>query len=192
MDSFRIGLFEVLGAIVPGIPVSIVFVLLLNNHGLDYRFLHSLVIDSGTTSILLFIVMSYSIGFALQYPSYECFKVISKWFWEKSMGKYPTSIGKRGKELSRIRHNSPTNYQILNSFMAHRTMSYNLSFSLSLFSISLWGLYAIDTTKLELSQVIILFFTSVVFSILLIRRAVSFHEWIQRIITETNTIIKKD
>ncbi len=76
MDSFKIGLFEVLGAIIPGIPVSFILVLLVNNHGLDYKQIEYLIESTNTYSIVFFIVLSYAIGFALQYHSYECFKMV--------------------------------------------------------------------------------------------------------------------
>lgn len=190
MENFKIGLFEILGSILPGIPVAVLIMLIMNFNGLDLIYLNNLISETNTWSAISFIVVSYCIGFAMTYPSYEWFKFLAKRIWPKRIGKKPTSIGKRGKELSKIRHSSPSNYSILNTFMAHRTMSYNLSFSLSLFTISSIVLYCINSstcTDIVFSTIV---FSCVGLAVLLMRRAVSFHEWIQRIITETNKILE--
>lgn len=190
MENFKIGLFEILGAIIPGIPISLLLILIVNNLGLNFYFFVTLLENSNTTSVLGFLVLSYAIGFSLQYPSYECFKFFACRIWKKRMGKKPTSIGKRGKELSLIRHKSPHNYTILNTFMAHRTMSYNLSFSLITSSIGCWIIFFINSSKTNLHQLVTISIFTVFLSVLLMRRAVSFHEWIQRIISETYDIVK--
>ncbi|WP_158531152.1 cysteine desulfurase family protein [Algoriphagus chordae] len=121
--------------------------------------------------------------------SYEVFKQLVPLWGKKRTKCFPISFGKRGEEVSLIREKAPENYKVLNTFFAHRTMCYNGFFSLSLFGI---GISISNFVKGGLSaDVLGLTFISLIFSFILLRRAVSFHEWSHDLITDSTFIIKK-
>jgi len=189
MDNFKIGIFDLFSSILPGIPIIILFGFFIGFTPFEFNLVYDFVFNLNLNMSLFLLTISYFIGFSIQYLSYETFQKILKMnskLWKKRIGKYPISIGKRGAEITLIRHYSPENFIILNTFMALRTMCYNMFFSISIFSIGIFFL-SIFTWSLNY-DVIIAFILSILFSILFLRRAVSFHEWIQNLITECKVI----
>lgn len=145
--------------------------------------------DFSLSTSLLALLVTYLIGFSTQYISYEVFKKLIPLWGKKRTKGFPISFGKRGREVSLIREKAPENYKILNTFFAHRTMCYNGFFSLSLFSI---GISLLNCIRGEISsEIIILLIISLTFSLILLRRAVSFHEWSHDLISDSIVVIKK-
>lgn len=192
MDNFKIGVFDLFGAILPGIPIVVLFVL-FGKMNLDVSVVVHYVTTMNLNAFVFWTLICYSVGFVMQYLSYEVFKIIlerNKTFWSKRIGKHPISIGKRGKKITLIRHYSPENFKILNTFMALRTMCYNMFFSLFLFFVSVFFISAFNCSWGK--ETFLILFITLCFKILFLRRAVSFHEWIQNMISECNPILKKE
>jgi hypothetical protein len=193
MDNFKIGIFDLFSSILPGIPILVLFGFLIGFVPFEFSLVYDYVYNLNLNMVLFLLTLSYFIGFSIQYISYETFQKILKKkskFWKKRIGDHPISIGKRGFEITLIRHYSPENFMILNTFMALRTMCYNMFFSISLFSI---GILFLSIIKLSFNyDVFIVFALSLLFSLLFLRRAVSFHEWIQNLITECKEITNKE
>lgn len=188
MENFKFNIFDIFAAFLPGIPIIILLFFFNSNQDFSLNILTSHLETLNVYPALFYTIFCYTIGFLLQYPSYEIFKITSIKFWPKRMRIYPISIGKRGKEITLIRHFSPENFKILNTFFALRAMCYNCFFSLILFSIGIIVLM-FQHISFEFHNLLSLLF-SLLLSFLFLRRAVSFHEWIQNIITECKPLIK--
>lgn len=193
MDNFKIGIFDLFSSILPGIPILVLFGFLIGFVPFEFSLVYDYIYNLNLNMVLFLLTLSYFIGFSIQYISYETFQKILKKksnFWKKRIGAHPISIGKRGYEIALIRHYSPENFMILNTFMALRTMCYNMFFSISLFLI---GILFLSIIKLSFNyDFFIAFVLSLLFSLLFLRRAVSFHEWIQNLITECKEITNKE
>jgi hypothetical protein len=191
MDNFKIGIFDLFSSFIPGIPISILFGFILGEKSFDMYYLFEYLKLLNLNQFLFLFVICYCIGFSIQYVSYEVFKYFAeKKIWKKRIGGFPISIGKRGDEITLIRHYSPENFKVLNTFLAFRTMCYNMFFSLLVFFI---GILTISIIKWEInSKTLWVLIFSFIFSFLFFRRAISFHEWLQKIITECKVITSRE
>lgn len=192
MDNFKIGVFDLFGAILPGIPIVVLFVL-FGRMDVDVLSIVYYITTMNLNTFVFWTLICYSIGFVMQYLSYEVFKFTlerNKILWAKRIGKHPISIGKRGKEITLIRHYSPENFKILNTFMALRTMCYNMFFSFMLFFIGVFFISSFNC--LWGKQTLAILSITLLLTVLFLRRAVSFHEWIQHMISECKPILKKE
>ena len=191
MDNFKFGIFDIFSAMIPGIPLTIFFSFLLNKIPFSFSTLIFSIQDFNITTVIILLITSYILGFSSQYISYETFKFILKktTIWDKRIGNYPISLGKRGRELSEMRQFSKENFNILNTFIALRAMSYNLSFTMSISTLGILLLnFSFGKVQCEIIFIsVILLFLSVI----LFRRAVSFHEWSHQLISESKKTIKK-
>lgn len=198
MDNFKIGIFDLFSSILPGIPILVLFGFVIGFVPFEFNLVYGYVSNLNLNMVFFLLTLSYFTGFSIQYISYEIFQKILKKkskFWKKRIGEHPISIGKRGFEITLIRHYSPENFLILNTFMALRTMCYNMFFSISLFSIGVLILTIVKwclNSDIIISDVFIASVLSILFSALFLRRAVSFHEWIQNLITECKAITDKE
>lgn len=189
MESFRLSIFDLFGAIIPGIPTLILIISLFEQSPFEISNLIEKTSDLSLSTSLLAILIAYMIGFSTQYLSYELFKILMPLWGKKRTKGFPISFGKRGNEVSLIREKAPENYKVLNTFFAYRTMCYNGFFSLLLFGL---GVFFSNCLKEALFQeTILLSSISLIFSLILLRRAVSFHEWGQNLITDSIKVIKK-
>lgn len=193
MDNFKIGIFDLFSSILPGIPILILFGFCIGFVPFEFSLVYDYVFNLNLNMVLFLLTLSYFIGFSLQYLSYEVFQKILKKnskFWKKRIGEHHISIGKRGNEITMIRHYSPENFLILNTFMALRTMCYNMFFSILLFTI---GITILSIVKCSFKyDYFITLILSIFFASLFLRRAVSFQEWIQNLITECKVITDKE
>ena len=189
MDSFRLSIFDLFGAIIPGIPMLILIISLFDQSPSNILNLIERTENLSLSTSLLALLFAYLIGFSTQYLSYEVFnQLVPLWGKKRKIG-FPISFGKRGEEVSLIREKAPKNYKVLNTFFAHRTMCYNGFFSLLPFGIGIpisnfikGGLYV---------DVLVLTLICLIFSFILLRRAVSFHEWSHDLISDSIFVIKK-
>lgn len=189
MDSFRLSIFDLFGAIIPGVPTLILITSFIEGTRFSILNLVSKINQISLSTSLIYLLIAYLIGFSTQYLSYELFKKIAPMWGKKRTKGLPISFGKRGKEISMIREKAPENYKVLNTFFAHRTMSYNAFFSLFIFGV---GIFILNCTKGDVAgETITLSVLSIIFSIILLRRAVSFHEWGQNLISDSMVVIKK-
>jgi hypothetical protein len=193
MDSFKIGIFDLFSSILPGIPILVLLGFVIGFEPFEFNLVYEYISNLNLNLSLFLLTLSYFIGFSIQYISYETFQKLLKKnsvFWKKRIGEHSISIGKRGKEITLIRHYSPDNFVILNTFMALRTMCYNMFFSILFFA---FGILILSLIKFEFNKDFFIVFTlSLLFSILFLRRAVSFHEWIQNLISECEEITNKE
>lgn len=192
MGNFKIGIFEIFAGILPGLPILIIIFSLYNSINISSINWDMIIgYDFSLGSLLILSVLSYLIGFTLQYPAYEVFKFIFKntKIWEKRKCGKKISLAKRGEEISKIRLNSPESYNILNVFMGLRTMCYTLFLSIVIFNIVYFFQLICDTT-FNFKKIIVL--ALLVFSnVIILRRAISFHEWSHKLISNTNSVLEK-
>jgi hypothetical protein len=183
MEKVRLSVFDVFGAILPGTPLLIAFAFLYSWQVPSIESIATYISDISLSMAFAGLIVCYCLGFAAQYPAYELFKVLIKAVWPKRLKDHEVSIGKRGAELSSVRHNSAVNAETLSAFLALRTMSYNFFFSfltLGLTCVLLWCCVG-HVGK----EPFVLLALSLVLSLGFLRRAVSFHEWSQGLITDT-------
>jgi len=193
MGNFKLGIFDLFSAILPGIPLIVLFGFIIGFIPFEFNLVHKYVFNLNFNMVLFLLTLSYFIGFSLQYISYEIFKKFLKWnskLWKKRIGNHSISVGKRGNEIALIRQYSPNNFIILNTFMALRTMCYNMFFSLSSFAL---GVTILSFCKFSFKpDYFIAISFAIIFSLLFLRRAVSFHEWIQNLISECEIITDRE
>lgn len=189
MDNFKFGIFDVFSATIPGIPLTILFSFSINKEVFSIEIISESISKLNLGSAIFLLIISYVLGFATQYLSYEIFKFIVTKFkvCHNRIGTFEVSLGKRGGELSKLREFSKENYIILNVFMALRAMSYNLFFTLMIFCIGTILLtWFIGEFDYEIWFILIFSF---LFSILFFRRAISFHEWSHKLIDDSKSTI---
>ncbi|WP_186758202.1 hypothetical protein [Echinicola salinicaeni] len=189
MDSFKLSIFDIFGAIIPGLPLVILLATFIQAEPFSISALSGQLQHLNVYSALLLILISYLIGFSQQYLSYEIFKVLIQLWGKKRTKGHPISFGKRGKEISLIREKAIENSKVLNVFFALRTMCYNAFLSLFLISVLLFLYQSIFFTHTK--ETLFIGFLSFILYILFLRRAVSYHEWGQELITNSIKTIKK-
>lgn len=187
MNNFKFGVFEIFGGLIPGIPILISLHALIQRIPLSVAHLSKVVKDLPLISVVLLAIVCYSIGFVAQYPAYELFKRLVVCWGDKRTKGLPVSIGKRGAEITIIRHESPTNYNYLTSILALRTMSYTL-FLTSLVAAGI-DLYLMCKSSSVTRDENVIFTSTLIFSVLVLRRAVSFHEMTQMVISDASTLM---
>ncbi|WP_276497668.1 hypothetical protein [Pontibacter litorisediminis] len=102
MDNIKFGVFDVFGAILPGLPLFIILGFVIGGQNLSIESVSTFTSHLSVSQSLLILIACYMIGFPMQYLSYEIFKpLVSLWGQKRTKG-LPISIGKRGKEISRI------------------------------------------------------------------------------------------
>lgn len=183
MDKLRLSVFDVFGAMLPGIPLLISFVHLYEGTTPSIAVVVGRIDELSLAMSFASIVASYVLGFLAQYPAYEMFKPIIKKFWPKRLHNHEVSIGKRGKEIVKARNSSDHNVDTLQSFLALRTMCYTFFFSFTLLLLMTLLLFLSHGGNLK--DTLFITIGSIVLGLGFLRRAVSFHEWAQMHITDT-------
>lgn len=189
MDSIKLSIFDLFGAIIPGLPIVILLSRIIVHEQFSFSILFIEIQELSLISVFLVVIISYLSGFSMQYLSYEVFKKLVKFWGKKRTKGFAISFGKRGKEISMIREAAVENSKVLNAFFAYRTMCYNAFFSLSLFAIGLFIHQCLYFTITN--EIIFVCIFAFVFSILFLRRAVSFHEWGHTLISDSIEAINK-
>ncbi len=173
MDKLNFDFFGLFGALVPGIPFLISISFLVTGTEFSYSNITTGSEELSGVGVTLCIFLAYVIGFSFHYPSYEIFKwLVVKWGVKRTLG-YHVSFGKRETEIAQIREKRPENFKVLTNFFALRQMSYNLFFSIALSILvivisSFFNGWSKDLWSLVLC--------GLSFCILVLRRAVDFHQ----------------
>jgi hypothetical protein len=186
MDKFNFDFFEFVGAAIPGIPLFILSCFIITGTPFTFETLANALNGISVSQASASIVACYCIGFCLHFPAYETFQPLVKLWGNKRTLDHPISIGKREKELVKIRHKSPENFKIISKFLALRQMSYSMFFSLAIcLSALIIEYYFYKGHNRSIVSSILL---TLIFSFLFLRRAVAFHQRIQEMITESSQI----
>lgn len=182
MDKINFDFFDFFGAVIPGIPTFIILCFFIGDIPFSFDTIISFLQTSPLSVVTAILLSCYILGFCLHYPSYEVFQpLVNYWGHKRTLG-FPISIGKREKELVKIRHNSPDNFKLISKFLALRQMAYTMFFSLLVFAIILATLTVIrHTWSWDIWSALLI---SLVLSFLFLRRSVAFHQRIQEMITE--------
>jgi hypothetical protein len=188
MDKVNLSVFDVFGAIVPGVPLLMLLVFIYGGAMPSLAVTVEWVTNAPIDLLLGAALAAYILGFACHYPAYEVFQPLAR-LWKKRTKGLAVSIGKRGQELTAIREKSPKNAETLNTFLALRQMCYTLFFGLALLSLYCfgYGIFAMGVGKEPWATGLI----AGLLAFLFLRRAVSFQEWAQGHITDTmNAVVK--
>ncbi|MDC6390969.1 hypothetical protein PP182_19945 [Maribacter sp. PR1] len=182
MENIKLGFFEIFTYIIPGFFVLIGISLIIENQNDLIVFVVDKANDMNIPKSILFLVICYILGFKSQFVAYEIFKPLSKWIWPKRMEK-ETSFSKLESRISQIRHFSPNNFVSLQKWFALRAMCYGMFFAL-LFLEMILIFRSIEFCFWSHQRIVLLLVFSI-FSILFLRRAVTFHEWSHRTIKKS-------
>nr|WP_315026348.1 hypothetical protein [uncultured Chryseobacterium sp.] len=175
MDKIKLGLFDTFTYILPGSIILISIDLIKNPRTNFSEFIFNSIKSYTLFQVVILLSLCYIVGFLNQYISYKVFKFLSKKIWKTRMQGKETSISKLEDKIVMIRHFSPENFNVLNTYLALRGMCYGMFVASSfLFIIVLIRAIQLNCLK-ELSIELIVI---VICSILFLRRAITIHEWI--------------
>lgn len=190
MEKIKLGLYEIFAYLIPGNIFITAIVLLFSNNENPIGYILDLVKSQNATQVIGLLILSFFIGFCNQYISFKIFQYISVRIWKKRLNSNTIKLNKYESQFVAIRHLSPNNYQLIEKWMAFRGMCYNSFYSIFILFLTLlylmieWNAYR----QFDLWLIIIL---SLMFSILSLRRGVSFHEWSINSIESTMKFIKE-
>lgn len=184
MNNFQFNLFDVFGNVLPGFVILITSVTLFQELPFNAENIQWVFGNVDIKSSILILLLSYLLGFMLQFISAWIFKKVISYFVKgKDGNREDYSIGKRGIELSRIRHLSPNNYAIIERFLALRIFSFNMSFALVFlllgFIISMF--YVCKSYEIRELMLIPL---ALLFSFILMKRAINFLKFVHNVIDD--------
>jgi hypothetical protein len=124
----------------------------------------------------------------LHYFGYAYFSFIGKKFGKKIINNIESSLLSNEKKFALARHFSKENFIYVEQWYAFRGMSFNLSLAFLLLFIVL--IVKIIDASLFYSDWIILSISCLVFSIVLLRKAITFHCWSHNTLNETIKTLK--
>jgi|GEM_PF-3267174 len=189
MNSLKVEFFDFFGAVLPGIPAFIIACFIVEDVPFKFSTIGAFLQAITIAQLIGVLIACYCIGFCFHYPAYELFQpLMKKWGDKRTLG-LPISFGKREKELTNIRHQSPENFKLISKFFALRQMAYSMFFSLTIFLFFLF----LHTKCREFCNrdIVLAFIIASLFAFLFLRRAVDFHERCQKMITNANDLISK-
>lgn len=175
MEKIRLGIFDFFSYVLPGFVVLISFYVLLNPITGIVSEIMSVSKDFSTAQIFLVLIASYYIGVFMLYLSFKAFEYIGVRIWKKRLKDNKMSLNRFENDMAKIRHESPQNYQLLEKWMALRGMCYNSSFALAILFISLF-FRMIFSHCFFCDKIWFLLLIVGIFTILSLRRAITFHE----------------
>lgn len=175
MEKTRISLFDIFGQILPGGLQLLALLMLLNHRIVDLSDMVASFENSTTNQIIVGIAASYILCVATHQLGYKWFKTVGIRLYNYKNENYVS--GHKSDYLVLVREFSPRNTAYLDEWTAKRAMAYNLSIGFLLFFItSLLKFFQFNfhwewliTAALSLGA-----------SILLLKRAVLFHDWYLR------------
>lgn len=190
MDKVKLGIFDVFAYIIPGLFLFVLGIFWFHKHPFCIGLLKNSVAGLNIYSLGLVLIVSYVIGFSIQHFAYQLFKLLlENLAGEKYTKGHETSLAKRGEEIATIRHLSTSSYESLHTFMAMRSMSYSLFFSLLLFSMGMFLLSACTCSWPREAAFVILI--SGVLACCCLVNAIRFHRMCQELISNTISAIRK-
>ncbi|WGH76790.1 hypothetical protein P8625_06485 [Tenacibaculum tangerinum] len=187
MDKFKFGLFDIFVYTLPGfiVLVSLYFLCLdidLTIVGIIQKSMNTLDKLSFNSFLLVF-VCSYILGLVLDYFGYNYFNLVGKRIWKKALKGKEKSLSKMENKYVLVRHFSKENFIYLELWNASRGMSFNLSLAFIILGLSI--LIKIIEFSYFNSDWIIAIIGCIIFSFVMLRRAVTYHKWSHNTLEKT-------
>lgn len=175
MDKIKLGLFDTFTYILPG-SIILISIDLIKNPRINFsEFVFNSIKNYTLFQAVILLSLCYIVGFLNQYISYKIFKFLSKKIWKTRMQGKETSIGKLEDKIVMIRHFSPENFNILNTYLALRGMCHGMFVATSLlFVVAFTRAIQLNCLKDLSTELIVI----AICSILFLRRSITVHEWI--------------
>jgi hypothetical protein len=191
MDKLKFGLFDIFVYTIPG--TILLLTIYLTTIDLTIGVLvtiSNLTKTIGAISfnvVLLIILVSYILGFALHFLGYNFFNRVGKRIWKKLLRGKEQSLSTIEQRFVLVRHYSKENFAFVEQWYTFRAMSFNLSLvflltgMLILIKILLKLHFSFDWSIVILSSFLL--------SLILLRRAITFHLWSHNTLNEAvNTL----
>lgn len=194
MDKFKFGLFDVFVYSLPGFIVLSTLITSYFDFNLDMKitikFFFLLINKLNVYSSILLFIISYILGFVFHYFGYIYFSFIGKKLWKKIINNLESSPFSNEQKFAIVRHFSKENFIYVEQWYAFRGMSFNLSLAFLLLFIVLTikilyaSLFTLDWMIFSIS--------CLVFSIVLLKKAITFHCWSHKTLIETIKTLNLD
>lgn len=194
MEKIKLGLFDVFVYMLPGSMVVLCFLLLKLDLDIDIEISIDRVFRSVSKfngySFILLLVISYVIGFVFHPIGHRYFSFIGKRLWRKRLNIPENIVIKKEYRHLVVRHFSQENFTFAEKWFAYRGLSFNLSLSLLiLFFIVIFKMFSFPTFSFDW---FIISLMALLFSIILLRRAITFHLWAKGTINGTIEALNLD
>lgn len=184
MEKVKLGLFDLFSFVLPGFIILISSYVILNPITDVVVKIMEFAKDLSAAQIFLVLVTSYFIGIFMQYASFEVFEFTATRIWRKRLNATNLALNQFESQMSRIRHESPLNYELLEKWMALRGMCYNSFFAFFILLIALL-LRILINKCIVCDNIWFLLLFIMILCVLSLRRAITFHEWSLRTINST-------
>jgi len=194
MEKFKFGLFDIFTYTLPG--MVFMFSLFLYFYNVDislivtFKNILLLTNNLSLSSIVILFIISYIVGFILDWIGYKYFHYIGKRIWAKTINNEMKSLTNSDLELVLARHYSKENFIYIVQWYAFRGMSFNLSLAF-LFLTTILVLKIMINSMYQMEW-LILSFTCLCSSIVLLRKSVKYHIWSHNTMFETVFLLFKD
>lgn len=192
MEKIKFGLFDVFVYLLPGFVVlSCMFLVYFELNIQIKTSVKNLILvinNFNFYSITLFTISSYIIGFVFHSCGYFYFVVVGKRLWYNKRDNLEGIPMSFERKISFVRHYSQENFKYIEQWYTFRGMSFNLSlaflilFFTLIIKIILGSFYKIDWLIITISCLL--------FSIILLKRAITFHKWSHDTLYETIKFLK--
>ena len=178
MDKFQFNLFDIFGNIIPGsLVLYSLLVVFKKVSWLIFLEPESLLEISNFDSWVIIFISSYLIGYALQVISHILYQAIKERF------KLNLSFTNKGVLLSRIRHESPRNYVLIQRFMMLRILGYNMSCAISINIIGF--MISAPTAFYSIYEFIIVLFFMITLALIFYKRTFDFEIYAHKVIDDS-------
>lgn len=187
MDKFKLGLFDIFVYTLPGIVVVTTLFLAYSKLSIEIettiKSLFLVVNNLNFYTISFLLIISYIIGFVFHSLGYLYFVIIGKRIWynkSDNLEKIPLTFERK---FALVRHYSQENFKYIEQWYTLRGMSFNLSLAfLLLFFVLITKIFLCALFKIDW---IFISFSCLIFSIVLLKRAITFHKWSHDTLYET-------
>lgn len=187
MDKFKFDIFDIFGYIIPGALLLFSVLLIQANFSIgiirNISNLVELTKKLNLYSFFLIILVAYVLGFTFHVLGYKYYSIFGKLLIKTKYRQLPILPISNDRAFVLIRHYSRENHIYVGKWYAFRAMSFNLSLAfLLLFFVIVIKLLALGS--FNIGWILIGLFC-LFFSMTLLYRAVTFHVWSRKTISET-------
>lgn len=192
MTNIKVSVFDLVSFIIPGIVVLLALTIGLNDQLTSLGSLIELFKGIDLTTTFILIGLSYVIGFATYGIGSFLYSRVNKYIWKETYrtGKYAVSDNnsESAYEWSVIRQYSQANFIAINRWAALKGMATNLTIGMFLLAISCITKFG---NSLFILEWIVLFFSCLIMSLLLLNRARVYRRYRDYDIIGTTRMIKE-
>lgn len=186
MENVKLNLYDIFVYSVPGVLYLFGFYFLsLNsidsiNNCLQATFIF---FSSATLYVILFLILvCFILGFSFHFLGFKYFSVVVNKIWKGSFNKLAEEAERFEAKHIMVRHFSKENFNYIEKWYVYRAMAYNLSFSF--FLLSLYIIFKVFSLGCFKIYLFLFCLGTFLLSLLLIRRALTFHIRSERTLNE--------